>query len=424
MGLKLIDISHKIKNIINKHGAKYITRERKSNEIDALLFYFLHSRINISMDTATADLNHLNSRYFKKAHISRQSISSRAESLPETFYESVCFDISNLIDKAYFASNKYKYSYDILAVDGSDTNLRTANAKSGYKLNKSKNSITALNLGIYNVTRNYPVDISLVKHSDERKAFLDIVNGKLKQKDFSNSIFVYDRGFDGYTFFEKLEKLGLKYVCRLRSNSSLIDPNLNDSIKQYGDDNDKTIRIIKYSIKKTNYYLATNLYDRDEFNISKLKQIYHKRWSIEEAFKYIKRNFHFGISELKSDVSIRKSICCQIIIMKLANLMASIGRNKLCRNNKANNRNPIKDNRIINRSTITHGLYNHLLFVLFNGFLTRKTLNNFFINYVVLITTNRGKNVPHVCVTPSFKWYVKQHVNKEKYEKELNKKVT
>ena len=37
---------------------------------------------------------------------------------------------------------------------------------------------------------------------------------------------------------------------------------------------------------------------------------------IEESLKYMKRNFNFGTSELESVVAIRKSIYCQIIIMK------------------------------------------------------------------------------------------------------------
>jgi Transposase DDE domain len=246
------------------------------------------------MDSVTADFNNLNSRFLKRPRVSRQSISARAESLPESFFKDVCFDISSLIDKFYYSRNKY--SYDVLAVDGSDTNLRKANEEAGFDLNNSGQSITALNLGIYNVTRNYPVDISLVKHSDERKAFLEFIRDKQKSVDITNSIFVFDRGFDGKEFLKKLENLGLKYVCRIRSNDKLTESEFDDSIQNL--DENITTRIVKYVVKEMPYYLATNLYDQTEFSIVKLEQIYFQRWTIEEAFKYIQeRKFQFGISE-------------------------------------------------------------------------------------------------------------------------------
>ena len=215
----------------------------------------------------------------------------------------------------------------------------------------------------------------------------------------------------------------------MRSTLNLINPDIDNSIQDLKDN--KTTRIVKYVIGNTPYYLATNLYDEHslpsvetEFSIVKLKQLYHKRWTVEEAFKYIKRNFNFGLSELKSADAIRKSICCQVIIMKLTNILACIGRKKIIKTNKQCNRNNIKDNRIINKSTITHGLFNHLLFVIFNDVLSRRTFNNFLTNYIVLITTNKGKRALHICITPYFKWFFKQHTinaNKQKAAKAAKK---
>jgi hypothetical protein len=154
--------------------------------------------------------------------------------------------------------------------------------------------------------------------------------------------------------------------------------------------------------------------------ITKLEQLYFQRWTIEEAFlEYIKRNFNFGISELKSAIAIRKSIYCQVIIMKFTNLSgADLGRKKLMRKNKSCKRNDIKDNRIIlDRSTITRGLFlDHLLFIIFNGIVSRRAIDNFnTLDYIVSwITTNKGKHVPHICKTPYFKWYVQeQHISKK-----------
>ena len=144
-----------------------------------------------------------------------------------------------------------------------------------------------------------------------------------------------------------------------------------------------------------------------------LKQIYHERWTIEEFFKYIKRNFDFGSSELKSAEAIRKSIYCQLIIAKLVNLFAKIGRRKLVlKNAKTHNKSEIKSNRIINKSTLTSGFYSNMLILMLNGILNRSRLDHFFNTYVVLITTNKGKCVRRICVTPHLKWYSKQYTKK------------
>jgi len=260
-------------------------------------------------------------------------------------------------------------------------------------------------MGIYNVTRNYPVDLQMVEHKNERKAFLDIVTGR---KDFSNTIFVFDRGFDGHTFLRKLEKMNLKYVCRIKSNSSFVSKN--DDAVHYK--KDFKTRVINYKIGNKTYHLATNLYDIHEFSIPILKQIYHERWTIEESFKYMKNNFDFGTSELKSAVAIRKSIYCQMLIMKLVNLIAKTNQSRF---------KHIKSNRIINKKTITDGFYKGFLFRLFSNMLNRRFINSFNKNYIVIITTNKGKFNPRVCVTSGMKWYSKQYTlgrMKKKVEKE------
>ena len=63
------------------------------------------------------------------------------------------------------------------------------------------------------------------------------------------------------------------------------------------------IRIVKYTINKKNYYMATNLLDAKHFPISFIKENYghrlrqrrnrlgvtHNRWTVEEYFKYVKQ---------------------------------------------------------------------------------------------------------------------------------------
>jgi hypothetical protein len=73
--------------------------------------------------------------------------------------------------------NNKSNKHQIIAVEGSSCS--TSLTTNGYKTNKKEKSITALNLGIYNVTSNTPNSIDTVSHKNERKAFIDYVK---KQK--------------------------------------------------------------------------------------------------------------------------------------------------------------------------------------------------------------------------------------------------
>ena len=105
----------------------------------------------------------------------------------------------------YIDNNFYtdKYSYEVLAVDGTDNNLRKSLKENGYKINKNDKAITAFNLGIYNVTRNYPVILEMVKHKNERKAFYESLCAlALRRYSIDSSL----------QRFEKTQKLGQRFI--------------------------------------------------------------------------------------------------------------------------------------------------------------------------------------------------------------------
>ena len=87
-----------------------------------------------------------------------------------------------------------------------------------------------------------------------------------------------------YKLFLKINEYNKYFICRIKKNTIAIDTNQDDIIFIK---NSITLRIIKYDINNTLYYLCTNLIDI--YNIDTLKQLYHKRWLIEENFKLIKK---------------------------------------------------------------------------------------------------------------------------------------
>ena len=97
-----------------------------------------------------------------------------------------------------------------------------------FKCNKSK-SITALNIGIYSVTRCTPYIVDMVNHKNERRSFIDVLN---KHDIIKNNIFVLDRGFCSENLFSYLIHNSGFFVCRLRNNTILNNNNNSDFITE------------------------------------------------------------------------------------------------------------------------------------------------------------------------------------------------
>ncbi len=113
---------------------------------------------------------------------------------------------------------------------------------------------------------------------DERVSFLD----QFPKLPFNkSSIYVFDRGYYSKNLITYLEDNNVKYVCRLKENSLLLEKNKTDYIKKVNYIVNKVnkeclIRILKYKINETTYRIATNLFE-ESYTIDTLGQIYHDR---------------------------------------------------------------------------------------------------------------------------------------------------
>lgn len=96
----------------------------------------------------------------------------------------------------------------------------------------------------------------MINHKDERKAFLDFANDR---NNFINTIFMFGASFDGINFLNTLKERKLKYICRLKYDSSLLVDGGDHIMKCV---NDSDIRVLKYKIDDNKYNLATDLFDK------------------------------------------------------------------------------------------------------------------------------------------------------------------
>ena len=161
--------------LLSKNIKDYLTnvikdgdiRHRKTSLIDGIIFKLYYSRKETSQESASVKLNKVMNRNTIQRKISRQSYIARENSIDISIYKGL-YDLIDKFSNTYFYDNGIKQSY---AVDGTQINLSKNLSKDGLKLTKNEEIVNGLVLGIYNVTYNYPVSLSLVNDKNERNAY-------------------------------------------------------------------------------------------------------------------------------------------------------------------------------------------------------------------------------------------------------------
>ena len=117
------------------------------------------------------------------------------------------------------------------------------------------------------------------------------------------SLFLMDRGYCDFKLFRGIVDQGHDFCVRLRSDfkiykqfkaSGLREQQLElkpgQSVRRTTDPNSSfrkkiTVRLIRYTIDKTEYILMTTLLDTNTFPLLDLMGLYHQRWQVEESYK-------------------------------------------------------------------------------------------------------------------------------------------
>ena len=388
----LTKLFNSTKLLLQQGNKTFMERKRKTTIVDGVAYRLLYAKNNSSQNIITAKINN-----FLNTTTNRSSFVDRDNQINVSFYEKIYTTISNLVSKQIVNN----YTKQIIAVDGTHSNFNSVLGKEGFALNTNKLSCTPLISGIYNVTYNYPVTLDLVKHHDERKAFMDFVKN---YDSIKNSIFVFDRGYYGNEFVYQLNAKNIDFICRIKKNSSLlvVDGVRTNDYKTILNINGTNIdmRIITYIINDKNYYIATNLFNENDYNINKIKQLYFDRWSIEEYFKFMKTHLNLSKMPEKNINGIHKTILANLIVSKLIYFISYMIEKK---NNKLK----------VNKTVLTEGFYSEFIlkFIYGKGF-GRRFMTKFFKTFVKLHSHKENRHYKRKCNTPYLKWYVRQHLKR------------
>lgn len=256
---------------------------------------------------------------------------------------------------AALPSPVYK-EYHFFAVDGSDVQIPLEGSCETYRYfrNNCQRDYFQIHLSaIYDLIakRYHTAYIEPRKGHNESKAFHQM----LQEQSFpSRSLFIFDRGYEGYPLMAHISHKNHFFVIRAKDNHTggilkgiqlpaqdefdfffdriCVDrmrvgykdhPEcyhrvhysnspyfLNASVRQYR----LCFRIVRFRLDNGSYEcLLTNLPEKD-FDITALKDIYRMRWGIETSFRYLKHSIGLSYFHSKKITSIEQEIWARLIL--------------------------------------------------------------------------------------------------------------
>lgn len=376
----LADIKSLINDFCSNIDNKYIKRNRK---ISGSIFFSLLNRFgyNKSYNLIISE---------EDIMLSKSSFCDFRNKIP---YQEIQLLYSKTID---IIKKHNLIDQGIYAVDGSKILLDKRLKNNNYKKHKNIYFVQGLISTVFDINSLIPVDIDLGSDKDERSRLISQLSSIPK-----NSILVADRGYMSFELFEKLINSSIHPVFRLRENLDVVKKaTSNDCIMQLTKDKKSIpIRVIKYEINGSFYYIGTDLFDRNRYSIDYFKKIYWSRWSVEEFYKFLKGTCDLSNFRSKSENGIKQELyfySFQISIMRAIEVLNKdklpAGTNKKSKFNSKVIYNVIKTN-IIKMIKTKTGI---------------KKLVNKINRYIPLNIIKFNKN-------RSFERHIKKPTTKEKY---------
>lgn len=233
------------------------------------------------------------------------------------------------------------HGHRVVAIDGSAFNLPDIGCLKDhfgvFGNQMDKKSVGAKVSIAYDVCNHLILDANISRTTDDEKAQARKHLPKLNPK---TDILIFDRGYPGYLFFDKLQKEGFKFCFRLSSGwkaAYRLLAHHNDVSwtipKGYRikDGSGKEIpleeaitglRVVKIPLAEGNFeVLVTNLDDKSEYTLDTLKELYHLRWTIEECYKRMKQVAQIEYFSGRTVQAIEQDFYARIIML---NMMAMV----------------------------------------------------------------------------------------------------
>lgn len=298
---------------------------------------FTKSSVQVELDRFFKSLSHSPEDF---ESISRSAFTqSRRKLLPSAFVE--------LADEqlAYFQANaphkKRWKGYRLVAIDGSTLNLpgsKEIKDHFGYVRNQHEEMNRARCSFAYDICNELILDSQVVPHKSCEKELAVCHLSKLNPK---TDLLIFDRGYPALWLMGLLKEKGFKFCFRLSTSwkdavslTKSADTDLDWTSKRRSK---KDLGKLKHYLLPTEIdgmrltkiplssggteILATNLLDREVFDVQSLKQLYNKRWGVEEAYKLFKKSIHVEYFTGKSVRAVEQEFYAKVFMLNMASMI-------------------------------------------------------------------------------------------------------
>jgi len=299
--------SPKIKELYRKCESDF-TRNRKFG-FDGLVYCLiclLRQNIQIELNRYVKAVHQNNGRYFS-AISSSAFVQHRKKLKPEMFY-----DLNKAIAEEFYQDNDENVmlynGHRLLSIDGSTINLPVnKETKAIYGTFNNQNKTDDVVIGrvsvLYDVLNEIVLDGKLCPYSTGEV--------ELSREHFScarrGDIIIMDRAYPSFKSMYQLNKAGVHFLIRCKTNFSNIIENFYQSGKQEDivelmPAQNKSFKGLFYTKKTTlkarlirivlptgeAEILTTSLLDAEQYPYTEFKQLYFKRWGIETYYDRFK----------------------------------------------------------------------------------------------------------------------------------------
>lgn len=233
-------------------------------------------------------------------------------------------------------------SHRLLGVDGSVLNLPYSKSiikefgSEDYIQNAGpKKSLARCSL-VYDVLNNLTIDGQIGKYKESEKTLFERSLDKLEQGD----IILGDRGYGHIIILHWLKERNIDFCIRLKKGhrnivkkfmlsdqkESLVELPYSKALKQELGLKDEIksimVRLVKVVLDSGSIeVLCTSLIDKTKYPIEEFKELYFKRWKVEEAYKLLKARVNVEAFSGRTSLSIYQDFYAKIFMMTLCSTL-------------------------------------------------------------------------------------------------------
>lgn len=239
----------------------------------------------------------------------------------------------------------------LVAIDGSLLNLpHTEEVESyfGGVSNQHEKVVSARCSFAFDVTNELVLD---AKIAPRRSCEKDLAVKHLESLNPKTDLLIFDRGYPSQWLIGLLMKKGFEFCFRLSTawkGAYQVLESANDIAWSMTRRSKKDLgKLRTYNIPSTltglrlvsiplisgeKEVLVTNLTDTNSFPINSLKELYNKRWGVEEGYKTFKKVIHIEHFSGKSVLAIKQDFHARVFMLNMASMVRNQGVNSESKN--------------------------------------------------------------------------------------------